>query len=213
MIAVRDSFKMSPEEFLAWEETQPLRYEYLNGYAYAMTGGTLDHNAIAVNLTTALHRFLKGKPCRVYMNDAKVQVARSGPYYYPDVVVTCNSEDLKAKKSLRNPLLIVEVLSPSTAKYDMERKFREYQKLESLQEYVLIDTESPIVSCFRRYNGDRWEIVQYGPDNLQYDSTQTDIQKALEGTTLKLTSLGFEISFSDLYEDIEFEIQPIIQKS
>ncbi|MGD1850919.1 MAG: Uma2 family endonuclease [Cyanophyceae cyanobacterium] len=74
-----------------------------------------------------MHSFVKGKPCRTYINDAKVQVTQSAPYYYPDVVVTCNSDDLKAKKILRNPLVIVEGLSPSTAKHDLECKFREYQ--------------------------------------------------------------------------------------
>jgi Uma2 family endonuclease len=95
MVASVDRLFMSPTEYLAWEEEQPFRHEYLNGEVFAMTGGTLPHNSIALNLASALKNRLRGTACRVFINDVKVQVSTKGPYFYPDVVVGCNSEDFQ----------------------------------------------------------------------------------------------------------------------
>jgi Uma2 family endonuclease len=101
MIASPDHRPMSPQEYLAWEEEQPLKYEYIYGEAYAMTGGTLPHNSIAVNITTALRTHLRGKGCKVFMADAKVSVSEKGPYFYPDVVVSCEERDRRALKMVQ----------------------------------------------------------------------------------------------------------------
>ncbi|NEO28041.1 MAG: Uma2 family endonuclease, partial [Kamptonema sp. SIO4C4] len=86
MIAKLDHFPMTPQEYFEWEEEQPLKYEYMNGEVYAMTGGTIPHNDLAVNLTTLLKNHLRGRGCKVQMADAKVGVSEEGPFHYPDVM-------------------------------------------------------------------------------------------------------------------------------
>jgi Uma2 family endonuclease len=116
MVAAREQFpKLTPAEYLDWEEQQELRHEYLNGEVYAMTGGTMNHSQIAGNFTTLLNIHLRGSGCRVLNSDAKVQIAASNDYIYPDVSVTCDDRDKTATKFISHPCLIVEVLSPSTA--------------------------------------------------------------------------------------------------
>lgn len=114
MIALPQS--MSPEEYLAWEVQQPIRYEYINGQIFAMTGGTLPHNSIALNLAAMLKTHLRGKGCKVFIADAKVGVSQQGPFYYPDVMVTCDSRDQTARQVIYHPCLIVEVLFPYCTK-------------------------------------------------------------------------------------------------
>ena len=94
MIAQPQHQQLTPQEYLEWEEQQPIKYEYINGEVFAMTGGTLPHNSIAVNLTSALKNHLRGKGCKVFMADAKVGVSLQGPFHYPDVMVSC---DLKQR--------------------------------------------------------------------------------------------------------------------
>lgn len=89
---------MSPQEYLSWEEQQPIKYEYVNGEVFAMTGGTLPHNSVALNLASALKNHLRGKGCKVFMADAKLGISKKGPYHYPDVMVTCDERDLTSRK-------------------------------------------------------------------------------------------------------------------
>lgn len=180
--------KMTPEEYLAWEAEQELRYEYDGGEITAMTGGTLPHNDLAINLLTALRPHVKARGCRINMADAKVQVLDQGPYYYPDLVVSCDRRDLAATKLIRYPKLVVEILSPSTELKDRGKKFRELQRSETLQEYVLVDYESMRVECFRRSEGRFWIYEAFG-----------------EGETVRLESLGFELAIATLYEDVTLE--------
>ncbi|WP_414618917.1 Uma2 family endonuclease [Calothrix sp. CCY 0018] len=115
---------MTPQEYLDWEEKQPLKYEYIDGEVFAMTGGTLAHNDVALNLASALKNHVRGKGCKVQMADAKLGVSENGPYHYPDVMVSCNEKDKRATKVIYHPCLIVEVLSPSTEGIDRGKKFQ-----------------------------------------------------------------------------------------
>jgi len=133
MVATREHFpKLTPVEYLDWEEQQELRYEYLNGEVYAMTGGTLNHSRIGRNFLTMLTLHLQGKRCEAFNSDAKVQIAASNDYVYPNVSVTCDERDKTATKFIAHPCLIVEVLSPSTAAYDRRDKFNMYRRSDSL---------------------------------------------------------------------------------
>ena len=96
---------MTPQDYLEWEERQDIKYEYVNGEVFAMTGGTIPHNDIAVNLTTALKNHLRGKGCKVSMADAKLGVIE-GPFHYPDVMVTCDERDRQAIKLIQYPCII-----------------------------------------------------------------------------------------------------------
>src|SRR6516164_1526605 len=124
---------VSVEEYLDIDRNSDVRYEYDNGHIYAMAGGTQDHEQIAFNLRAILNAHLRGKSCRASALDRRVQVSASGKYYYPDVTVTCNPEDIKGNlDTVRFPRLVVEVLSPSTAYKDRGSKRRAYQACPSI---------------------------------------------------------------------------------
>ncbi|PSO54456.1 MAG: hypothetical protein BRC35_13930 [Cyanobacteria bacterium QH_10_48_56] len=179
---------MSPQEYLEWEPTQEIRYEYIDGEIFAMTGGTKSHNRIALNLVTALDSYLLEKGCDIYIADVKVQVSLAASYHYPDVVVTCNSRDQDSSQFVQYPCLIVEVLSPSTEAYDRGGKFAQYRKLESLQEYVLIQSEKIGVECFRRNQQGLWVLYPYE-----------------QGDTITLESVGFSLPVETLYRQVIFD--------
>lgn len=191
MIAQLD-FQLSPKEYLCWEAEQPIRYGYIDGYAYAMTGGTIPHNQIAVNLVALLKPHLRGKHCKVLSSDAKVGVTEQGPFHYPDVSVTCDQRDRTAQDYIRYPHLLVEVLSESTEAFDRGRKFRHYRRIETLKEYVLISQDQMSVECYRLNQQDRWELFHYICDSKETSATQVE-----------LASVGLNVSFDQLYEDVE----------
>jgi Uma2 family endonuclease len=187
MIATPDKPYMTPEEYLEWEAQQEVRHEYLNGEVYAMTGGTLPHNTIAINLTTLLKQPVRGRGCRVFMADAKVQISVVGNFYfYPDIAVTCHLEDKQSTKYLKHPCLIIEVLSPGTEASDRGEKFAQYRRLESLQEYVLINSEKLSVEIFRLNERHKWELTPY-----------------TAGETIQFNSIEFECLIELLYEDVD----------
>lgn len=195
MIAYPQPHSMSPTEYLQWEEVQPIRYEYINGQIFAMTGGTLPHNSIALNLAAGLKRYLKGKGCKVFIADAKVGVSQDGPFHYPDVMVTCDSRDQTARYIVYHPCLVVEVLSPTTAQIDQGRKFRSYRQIETLQEYVLIESEAMNVDCYRLNEKGKWELTAYSLENTNSIDTDVDVY---------FSSVDFHYPMSLLYEDVIF---------
>jgi Uma2 family endonuclease len=176
---------MTPEEYLAWEAEQEFRYEFEDGAIVAMTGGTLPHNDLAVNLLAILLPHVRARGCRINIADAKVQVRDQGPYYYPDLVVSCDRRDVVANKLIRYPTLVVEVLSPSTESKDRGKKFRQLQRSETLMEYVLIDYDSIQIECFRRSEGRFWLYEAFG-----------------EGETVQLESVAFEFLIDQIYQDV-----------
>jgi Uma2 family endonuclease len=128
---------ISIEQYLEAELTAPVKHEYVAGHIYAMVGTSKVHNRIAINLTAALNSHLRGGPCQVFMADVKVYVKNATAFYYPDVVVACDRGD-GDPYVVTKPLLIVEVLSPSTERIDREEKLHNYRQLDSLEEYVLL---------------------------------------------------------------------------
>lgn len=196
MIATPDRVPMTPSAYLAWEEQQELRYEYLNGMVYprndiiGMTGGTLPHNDIALNLYSALRAPMRRRGCRVNVADVKVKIGtdsrESGAFFYPDLLVSCHPQDLIALKFVQHPTVIVEVLSPATESYDRGAKFAQYRRLESLREYVLISSDHINVELFRLNDRRRWELIPYAP-----------------GDTLELLSLEFSCPLDLLYDAVD----------
>lgn len=185
MIATPQPHKMTVEAYLEWEPRQEQRHEYINGEVLAMTGGTIPHNDIALNLYTALRPHLRTRGCRVNVADVKVQVT-STLYRYPDLVISCDERDKTALQSVQYPKLIVEVLSPGTAAQDRGDKFEEYRTIDTLQEYVLVDSTKVRVECYRRGEGRMW---------LYYPYTQ--------GETITLGSIDFSCPIALLYEDVQ----------
>lgn len=150
MVVASDRIFLSPAEYLEWEPQQELRYEYVDGKAFAMTGGTLPHNDITINLVTALKNHLRGKQCKPFGIDAKVGITPNGPFYYPDALVTCDAADLEVIDYILNLCFICEILSDSTEAYDLGDKFRKgYRRLKSLREYMLIKQDEAAVELRR----------------------------------------------------------------
>lgn len=152
---------LSPEEYLAWEETQPVRHEYVDGQVYAMTGVSKNHARITKNISFQLERHLFDSVCEPYVTDVKVEVkTHHTRYYYPDVIVTCEAgnEDPEDPYLIVQPILIVEVLSPRTKRTDKVEKFNAYQHIAGLLECVIVAQDQMRVEVYRHQKaGDVWQ--------------------------------------------------------
>jgi len=189
MIASPQPNYLSPEEYLQMEETSSIKHEYIDGYIYAMAGASDPHVTVAGNLFALLRNHVRGSSCRVYIADMKARIESLNRYYYPDVMVTCDARDQDTPTYKRFPCVIVEVLSDSTEAFDRGDKFADYQALESLQEYVLINTKRQRIECFRRNNEGLWVLQTY-----------TSQEKSF-----RLNSINFEGTMAEVYEDVAFE--------
>jgi Uma2 family endonuclease len=149
--------KLSLEAYMAWEELQPERHEFYRGEVFAMVGAKRIHGRVVNNLAAELRQALKGSPCQVFHEGMKLQVVDDA-VLYPDLFVTCDKDDLATEQVFRAPMLVIEVLSPSTQGYDRSQKFALYRRLKSLREYVLVDPESRRVEAFRRSADDAWVL-------------------------------------------------------
>lgn len=181
---------LSPEEYLQIEETSTIKHEYIDGKIYAMAGATDAHVTIAGNIFALLLSHLRGSGCRVYIADMKARIESKNRFYYPDVMVTCDERDRETATYKRFPCLIVEVLSDSTEAFDRGDKFADYQSLESLQEYILINSKKARIECFRRGENGLW-ILQF------YD---------LDNPIFQFKSINFEENIENIYEEVDFSL-------
>ncbi len=186
MIANPTPHSMTVAAYLDWEPLQDSRYEYVQGRIQAVTGGTIPHNDVALNLYTALRPHVLQRGCRINVADVKVNIAAADIYRYPDLVVSCDPIDRTAIQFLQAPKLIAEVLSPGTERRDRGEKFRDYAQLLSFEEYVLIDSERIGVECYRRGEGRMW---------LYYPYSASDV--------VQLASLDFSCPIEQLYEAVQ----------
>jgi Uma2 family endonuclease len=149
---------VSPEEYLAAERQSETRSEYFDGVVYAMTGASLNYIKIVSNITAELVFQLKGRPCSVLSNEMKVRLPDSRKLFYPDVTVVCGEPQFDDERTdiILNPVLVVELLSPSTEAFDRGAKFQAYQTLGSLAEYVLVAQDKPVVEQFVRQADGKW---------------------------------------------------------
>jgi Uma2 family endonuclease len=177
--------KFSFDEFIAWENAQPDKHEFVRGEVFAMVGARRVHNTLAGNVYASLKQQLKGSPCQAFIETAKLQTA-AGDIFYPDVFVTCDPQDLRTEQIFSAPTVIVEVLSPSTQAYDRGLKFTLYRSLPSLREYALVDPDTREVQLFRR-----------GDDGL---FTLHDLSGAPQ---LQFASIVCTVSAEDLFDGIE----------
>lgn len=180
---------VTPAEYLAAERKSASKSEYINGRVYAMAGASRLHNLIALNTASELRAQMRGRPCEAYVNDMRVKVERTGMYTYPDVIGLCEEPRFEDDEvdTLLNPTVIIEVLSPSTERYDRGEKFAHYRRLESLREYILISQEMPRIEHYRR-EGDSWVLTEVSaPD-----------------AALVIPSLSATLLLNDIYDRIEF---------
>lgn len=196
MIANPSQYYISPEEYLAAEKISPIKHEYIRGEVWAMAGANDAHVTIAGNMFALLRNHLRGSGCRVFIADMKARIEKANIFYYPDVMVTCDERDRATPTFKQYPCLIVEVLSRSTEAFDRGDKFADYQQLETLQEYVLINQKRQRVECFRRNAEGLWVLYTYTP-----------------GSEVHLASVNFHISIDALYEDVSFTENEVEEKN
>ena len=181
---------VTEDEYLASEERSARKHEYFNGKIYAMAGTTESHNLIAGNVYRELSTQFKNMNCRAYISDMSVKVDETGLYTYPDVSAVCGEAHFTNanRTNLVNPVVIVEVLSPSTEGYDRGDKFAHYRTLASLTDYVLIVQDKIRIEHFVRQSDDRWLLTVVSAPN----------------DTLEIASLNCTLLVSDVYEKVDF---------
>ena len=181
---------MSVDIFLEWESQQPFRHELIKGRVIEVTGASRPHNRINLNLARALEDRLLSRGCEVYGLEVGVLVNSKGTYTYPDVIVVCGEERIRAgapQASLENPTLLFEVLSPSTERYDRNQKLEQYLQIPSLLGYFLVAQDKPHIEAHLR-SADYWQYRKYsGLDS-----------------TLVIPTPDCEIPLSEIYQRVSF---------
>jgi Uma2 family endonuclease len=180
----------TPEEYLELEEAADYKSEYRDGEIVPMTGGTTNHNKIALNFAANLKFALRGQDYDIYIGDVRLWIPRYRQYTYPDVMVI-QGEPIYTGTStttVMNPLLIVEVLSKSTKNYDLGEKFIYYRAIPEFNEYILIDQTKYHVMQYTKTLEGRWFLTEYES----------------EETILELSSIEFQINLKEIYEKVNF---------
>lgn len=178
------------------QNSSDVKYEYINGYAVAMAGGTYDHSALGASMVHLLTQEPgKQGPCRVLSSDMRVKLKNH--CFYPDAVVTCDIADRGDALYISSPHLVVEVLSPSTELFDRTQKFKYYQEALTLKEYVLVNYRYQLVEVFHRNDDDaEWRYRSYGV-----------------GEIVELASLDIQVAVDDLYEGLDIPVEiPFVQE-
>ncbi|MDZ8135982.1 MAG: Uma2 family endonuclease [Nostoc sp. DedQUE04] len=181
----------TPEEYLELEEAADYKSEYIDGQIIPMAGGTVNHNQIALNLSTELNFAFKKQNYRVFMGDIRLWILQKRTYTYPDVMILAGEPEFfnNRKDIILNPQIIVEVLSKSTKGYDREDKFQAYRTISTFQEYLLIDQTQIHVDQFSKTGKKQWTLREYDE----------------EDEAIALVTVPFEISLQDLYNKVKFE--------
>ena len=179
-------YRYTLEEYIELEKSSEERYEYFDGEVFAMAGGSLEHAIIATNVAGSINNRLGAKNCRAINSEVRIKVPTAPPYRYADVTVVCGepiTEKYLGQVMLVNPLVLVEVLSPSTKDYDKDGKFLAYQSIESFQEYLLVAQDAPHVTRYVRQ-----------PDNQWWRADFIGLESSVE-----LKSLGVTLTLSEIY--------------
>ena len=186
-MAIEGLRQMTVEEYIAFDEASEIRHEYIDGEVYPMTGGTIYHGIIIANTTGTLWQCLRGSDCRVISSDMRNRVNPTR-YVYPDVSVVCGDPATDERAvTLWNPALVAEVTSPSSAEYDRGLKRRYYQSIASLQIYLVIDQQQPLVELYERQDVG-WRLQEFA---------------GLDAVA-PLEALGCELPLAELYDGISF---------
>ena len=185
--AVPQPSRMTPEEYLAWERKQVDRHEFYDGEVFAQAGGTRNHSLIGMNMAGEVRNFLRGHPCEAHGSDMRVLIEATGYHAYPDVSVVCPPVEGPADDLITNPVLLVEVLSPSTADFDRGGKFDHYRQIPSLREYIVI-----------------WQDQVRIEQRIRQDAEWLLRNIAEITQRLELASIDGSIAMADVYDKVSF---------
>lgn len=160
--ALKYETSLLPAEFINWEREEECKHEYADGKIIDMAGASPNHNKILANIIGNVYPFLKDKPCDIYPSDLRIYVKSRESYFYPDATIICSNLQFsdKIKDTVINPSVIFGILSPSTEDYDTGRKFYFYSQIETLQQYVLIDSQSMLVRSVKRQSDGAWRFQE-----------------------------------------------------
>ncbi len=178
------------EEYLNIERAADYKSEYYRGRIYAMAGSSPAHSRIAMNAGGELRERLKGSGCGVYSNDLRVRTSTEGLFAYPDITVVCGELQFHdgRKDVAVNPIMIVEVLSPSTEDFDRGEKWREYQTIDSLMHYLLVAQDRPHVEHHAKMSGNHWVVTTF-----------TSLEESVG-----LESIHCVLPLSEIYDGVDF---------
>lgn len=177
---------MTVEEYIAFEERAEVRHEYINGNLIPMPGTTSDHNEICFNIAALLKKALRRLGYRIYVENIKVQISSERDYTYPDVLVTNDPRDEKSPYIKKYPLVLFEVLSKSSRLEDASDKFIRYKNIESLQNYILVDSEKKVVEVRAKRPDGTWEAEWFVEADERFP----------------VPALGLELAFEEVYEGV-----------
>lgn len=191
-VAVKPPKTITPAEYLKRERSAVQKSEYYAGEVFAMAGATPNHNRIAANVNAELNVGLRGHSCEAFNSDQRLFVKKNGLYTYPDVMVVCGriEFDIRDKDAITNSVLIVEVLSPSTANYDRGGKFELYRDIPTFAEYVLIHQDKVHIEHHLRDDRGRWLLTEYKDDQ----------------SALPFETIGLSIPLARVYERVDWLI-------
>jgi Uma2 family endonuclease len=186
--------RMTAKEYLEIEQDAHFKSEFFQGEMFAMAGASRDHNRVKENLVIEIGGRLKGGPCQTYSSDQRVLVEATGLYTYPDILILCGpgTSDPADPNTLTNPTTIIEVLSPSSEQYDRGAKFRNYQQIPSLAEYILVAQDKAVCERFVRQPDESWALVSF----------------VGLAATLAFTSVPARIPLADIYAGVTLPETP-----
>lgn len=182
--------KITEEAYLAAEREAATRSEFVGGNILPMAGASEAHRDITTNIASEMHSQFRGRPCKVWSSETRVNISATGAYVYPDIVAICGERLYKdeVRDTLLNPMVVMEVLSPSTERYDWGEKAALYRRLASLTDYVWVAQDKVHVEHYVRQSDDRWLLDEF--------RDFTDV--------LRLESLGIALSLAEIYAGVEF---------
>lgn len=190
----------TPEDYLAQEEIADFHSEYRDGDIVPMTGGSINHNQIALNVSASLKFALRGKTFKPYIGDLRLWIPSYRQYTYPDVLVIEGqplfqklTDQAQRTDTILNPCLIIEVLSKSTRDYDYTDKFRYYRSIAELQEYVLINQYEVAIDHYTKTDGDAWLFRAY----------ESEAEK------LTFAAVNVEMTFAEIYDGVDFSLNAV----
>lgn len=193
MIA-QPKISFTEEQYLHQERHSSIKHEFYAGDIYAMAGASEQHNLISMNIAGILRTHLRGSGCRAYPSDMRLKIANTGLYTYPDFAVVCGQSqfiDTEKRDTILNPILLIEILSASTERYDRGAKFSHYRTIQTLQEYVLIAQDSYHIECFSRQTDDTWLLSE----------------AAGRRSSIELASIKLLLALEEVYEDVPFVVE------
>lgn len=181
---------ISPLEYFKGEETAEYKSEYYHGEIFAMSGASFNHNVISMNITSNLHGKLRDSSCFVFAGDMKIQIEEDDYYTYPDISIVCGDIEFAQNRDdiIKNPLVIIEILSKSTRSYDRGDKFSAYRGIRALQDYILIDQYTRHVEYFFKNDAGRWELEELRNND----------------EILNIRSVGIELPLESIYDRVRF---------